>query len=205
MPRALSLINCSLWRLTDTEGGASRPAMILFTDSHWYPDETKSWITLVHHAASVVIVLPDDLTIHDGLRSATMASYGRVSERVRLVDLFNDTKSLFPRKTATHKFSGLSCVFWLLTKTLDLWSTPKSIGHAFSDPRAHQGISCVAGENGCGSVHSQRSNLVPVWRSPKVATGDNWDEETILHIITSNCQNAIATTQTKLLTLICFL
>lgn len=40
-----------------------------------------------------------------------------------------------------------------LTKTLDLSSTPKPIGHTLSHPRAHQGVSCVAGEDGSGSVH----------------------------------------------------
>lgn len=52
-------------------------------------------------------------------------------------------------------------------------SAPKAIGHTLSYPRAHQGVPCVAGKNGRGSIHSQGSNLVAVWWSPKILAGDD--------------------------------
>lgn len=55
-------------------------------------------------------------------------------------------------------------------------SAPKAIGHTLSYPRAHQGVPCVAGENGSGSIHGQCSNLVAVWWSPKVLAGDDFKE-----------------------------
>lgn len=53
-------------------------------------------------------------------------------------------------------------------------SAPKAIGHALSYPRAHQSVPRVAGENGRGSIHSQGSNLVAVWWSPKILAGDDF-------------------------------
>lgn len=64
--------------LTDTDRRASWPAVILFTDSHRHTDETKSWVTLIDNATSIVIILPDNLSIHDGLWGATVPSCGRM-------------------------------------------------------------------------------------------------------------------------------
>lgn len=65
-------LDVSLWTLTDADGGASRPAVILLTDSHRNPDETKSGVTLIDDAASVVVILADDLTVHNGIRGAAV-------------------------------------------------------------------------------------------------------------------------------------
>lgn len=84
------MTNCSLWALTDADRSPSWPAVILFADAHRHPDEAKPWVTLIHNAASVVVILPDDLSVHYGLRGATMASCG------------------WMKKSQSHKY-----VFWI--------------------------------------------------------------------------------------------
>lgn len=59
------------------------------------------------------------------------------------------------------------------TKTLDLRSAPEPVGHTLAHPGAHQRVTGVAGEDGGGSVHSQRADLVAVRRSSKVAAGND--------------------------------
>lgn len=61
-----------MWTLTDADGSASRPAVILLADSHRNPNETKPRVTLIDDAASVVVILADDLAVHDGVWGAAV-------------------------------------------------------------------------------------------------------------------------------------
>lgn len=156
----------SLWALTDTDWSASWPAVILFTDSHWHPNETKSWVTLIDNTAAIVIILPDNLSIYYGLRGATMSSCGWMKKK---------KVKCWSSHVGILILSGGG-----LTQTLDLRATPKPIGHTLSYPGAHQGISCVAGEDGSGSIYSESSNLVAIWWSSKVTAGNDWDKKEIM-------------------------
>lgn len=152
--------------LTDTDWSASWPAVILFTDSHRHPNETKSGVTLIDNTAAIVIILPNNLPVYYGLRGATMSSCG------------------WMKKNKVKCWSSHAGIVILagggLTQTLDLRSTPEPIGHTLPYPRAHQGISCVAGEDGSGSIHSESSNLVAIRWSSEVTTGNDWDKKEIM-------------------------
>lgn len=63
--------------LTHTERGLARPVMILLADAHRHADKPEASIALVYHAAPVVVVLPIDVSIDDGLRGPTVSSFGR--------------------------------------------------------------------------------------------------------------------------------
>jgi len=66
--------------LTDTDGGIPGPAVVLLADAHGDPDEAEARVALVHHAAAVVVVLPDDLAVHDGLRVAAVTRFKRTEK-----------------------------------------------------------------------------------------------------------------------------
>ena len=56
--------------------------MVLFTDAHRHADEPEARVALVHHAAPVVVVLPVDLAVHDGLGVSAVASFRRHSKSI---------------------------------------------------------------------------------------------------------------------------
>lgn len=74
--------------LTNTDWCASWPSVILFTNSHRHPNKSKSWVTLIHNAPSIIIVLSGDLSIDYGLRCATMPSYGYASKKGKLIQWY---------------------------------------------------------------------------------------------------------------------
>lgn len=74
------MLNLSPWLgrvdniLTHTERGLARPVVILLADAHRHADEPEAGVALVHHTAPVVVVLPVDESIYDGLRSPAVSS-----------------------------------------------------------------------------------------------------------------------------------
>lgn len=149
--------------LTDADGSASRPAVILLADSHRHPDETESRVALIDDAASVVVILPDDLAVDDGLRGAAVAGCEREGREVTLpLPLRSSDAGMTLRRTSEGP-----------TETLDQRSAPEPVGQTLAHPGAHQRVSRVAGEDGGRSVHSQRADLVAVRRSSQVAAGND--------------------------------
>lgn len=59
------------------------------------------------------------------------------------------------------------------TETLDQRSAPEPIGQTLAHPGAHQCVSGVAREDGGRSVDGQCADLVAVWWSSEVATGND--------------------------------
>ena len=55
--------------------------MILLADAHRHADQAEASVTLVHHTAPVVVVLPIDLPVDDGLRGPAVSSYGGMWEK----------------------------------------------------------------------------------------------------------------------------
>lgn len=70
--------------LTHTERGLARPVMILLADAHGHADQAEAGVALVHHAAPVVVVLPVDVPIDDGLRGPTVSGFGGTGRKSRL-------------------------------------------------------------------------------------------------------------------------
>lgn len=50
--------------------------VILLADAHRHADQAEAGVALVHHAAPVVVVLPIDLPVDDGLRGPAVSSFG---------------------------------------------------------------------------------------------------------------------------------
>lgn len=61
--------------LTHTERGLARPVMILLADAHGHADEAEAGVALIHHAAPVVVVLPIDVSVDDGLRGPAVSGF----------------------------------------------------------------------------------------------------------------------------------
>lgn len=61
--------------LTHTERGLSRPVMILLADAHGHANQAEASVALIHHAAPVVVVLPVDVSIDDGLRGPAVSGF----------------------------------------------------------------------------------------------------------------------------------
>lgn len=60
-----------------------------------------------------------------------------------------------------------------LTQAAGLEAAPQPVGQTLAYVGAHQGVPCVAGEDGCGPEHCQRPDLVPIRRGGQAATRDN--------------------------------
>lgn len=67
--------------LTHTERGLAGPVMVLLTDAHRHADQAEAGVALVHHTAPVVVVLPIDVSVDNGLRSPTVSSFGGDGKR----------------------------------------------------------------------------------------------------------------------------
>lgn len=61
--------------LTHTDRSFSRPVVVLLANPHRHPNEAKARVALVHHAASVVVVLSVDLPIDDGVGYAAVPGW----------------------------------------------------------------------------------------------------------------------------------
>lgn len=74
--------------LTDTNRWFSRPAVILLTYPNWNANESEPRVTLVNHAAPVIIVLTNYLPINYGVRRATVPSWGEKQVNIKKRDDF---------------------------------------------------------------------------------------------------------------------
>lgn len=49
--------------------------MILLADAHGHADQAEAGVALIHHAAPVVVVLPIDVSVDNGLRGPTVSGF----------------------------------------------------------------------------------------------------------------------------------
>lgn len=70
--------------LTHTDRRLPGPAVVLLADAHRHPDQTEAGLALIHHTATVVVVLTVDLPVDDGAGNAAVPGCRRdTGEAVR--------------------------------------------------------------------------------------------------------------------------
>lgn len=76
--------------LTDTDWGVSRPLMVLQAYPNRSPNQPETGVTLINHRVPVTEAITADVTVHDGIRGATVTSWkmSKSSENVRVCRLW---------------------------------------------------------------------------------------------------------------------
>lgn len=62
-----------------------------------------------------------------------------------------------------------------LTQGLRLGAAPEPVGQALVHRCAHQGVACVAGEDGHGPVHRQRPDLIAIGGRGQASARDDYE------------------------------